>query len=74
MNRIRLMMLAVALFLTVAAVPELVGLGTAEAVTYCTKEQCSVARAECREWCPYPCVMRFECTTPYCGSCISCTC
>lgn len=42
--------------------------------TSCTKEQCSAARAECREWCPFPCTMVFECKTPSCGSCISCTC
>lgn len=42
--------------------------------SYCTKETCSAARAECREWCPFPCVMTFRCVTPYCGECISCSC
>jgi hypothetical protein len=49
----------------------------AEAVlktNFCTKEVCSVARADCRAWCPFPCVMTFECNYPTCGSCISCSC
>jgi len=41
---------------------------------FCTKEVCSVARADCRAWCPFPCVMTFECNFPTCGSCISCSC
>ncbi len=41
---------------------------------FCTKEVCSVARQECRAWCPFPCTMTFECVFPSCGSCISCSC
>ena len=57
--------------------PELADLPVGDLVpkgAWCTKEQCSAARAACREWCPFPCIMEFECTTPHCGSCISCTC
>jgi hypothetical protein len=48
--------------------------GAQPKATFCTKEVCSAARAECREWCPFPCVMTFECNYPSCGSCISCSC
>src|SRR5437764_9536078 len=44
----------------------------AEAVlkaNFCTKEVCSAARADCRAWCPFPCVLTFECNYPSCGSC-----
>lgn len=59
------------------ALPDSVDLPTGQAVpkaTFCTKEVCSVARQECREWCPFPCQMEFQCVFPSCGSCISCSC
>lgn len=46
----------------------------AQQTTYCTKETCAAARAECREWCPFPCAMTFRCVAPWCGECISCSC
>ena len=73
MKRIKQMVFGAAL-LFAAASPELMGTETAEATVYCSKEQCSVARMACRDWCPFPCAMQFECTMPYCGSCISCSC
>lgn len=69
MKKARLLFLGVACMLTLAASGTVV-----ESATFCTKETCSAARAECREWCSFPCTMNFQCTTPYCGSCISCTC
>jgi hypothetical protein len=63
--------------LQAAPAPEIAELpagGLVQKAAWCTKEQCSAARAECRQWCPFPCSMQFECTTPYCGSCISCSC
>ncbi len=41
---------------------------------FCTKEVCSAARADCRTWCPFPCVLTFECNYPTCGSCVACSC
>lgn len=69
MKRAKLLLFGVACMLTVAASGTAVG-----QTTFCTKEQCSVARAACREWCPHPCVMEFRCVAPYCDGCISCTC